>query len=543
MKINDLDTMTIQHVPLDPALIQQYSQRDRAYQLQPELFQPFIPFQPNYDQFTEVIEEKQGNYSQALRAAVCEVLGQQYQRWQLEDDHSLQQLSKLRKDNSYAIITAHQTCLFTGPLYVIYKIASTIAMANKLTELYPDLHFVPIYVMGSEDHDIDEINHLYLYNKKYTWQPNQHDCAAGRLPLSGISEIIDEVSSVFEHDAQGAELAKLLRSAYDETYSLAEATARFIHALFSRHGLIIADLDHKSLKRAALPLFERELTESFSYPLVSARQEALAESGFAAQVYPRGLNLFYLTDEKRSRIEREGDDFIIDGERISQESLLREVQEHPDRLSPNVILRPLYQQWVLPGIAYIGGGAEVAYWMEIQPIFESVSLAYPMLVRRDSALWINSRHYERMKDLGLETSDLLKDLHEAQKDYLAEHAEEDWSLDELRQQFSMVFDRLAQDIHQIDPGLIKMSEGYQQQTDNFLDKVETKLRRTIKSKHDVSMNRMDKLWQDLFPNNGLQERQENFLKLYARHGLEFIDLLIRTFDPLHPAFHIFIEED
>ena len=533
--------MAIYHQIIPVELVEQYADRDQRYQQHPEEFINFLSHLPEPASVLAAVKAKSDKYPDEFRSVLVEVLKEQHQLLNLDIPQVHDQIQRLQSDQTYAVVTAHQTCLMTGPLYVIYKIASTIACCRQLNAIHSDKHFVPIYVMGSEDHDFLEVNHFYLYNKKIEWHVTHQGEAVGRIQIKDIEEVMDNVDQIIQHDVHAEELMDLLRSCYSEGRNLAQAMARLVTRIFGRYGLIVADLDDQRLKRLAIPLFHKELEESSSKELVINKQNAIDILGFSSQVYPRDINLFYLKDT-RKKIERFNDKYYLGEQALSFDKVIEHLHNHPERFSPNVILRPIYQQIVLPGIIYIGGGAEVAYWMEIQDVFQTMKIPQPILLRRDSALWINQLHSQRISELGIELRQLFRPLHEAQHEYLSKNAQEEWSVAHIKSQFNDLFSQLSGEIRQIDTGLIKMSEGYQRQTDNFLNKVETKLRRSVKSKHDVAMGRMDKLWHDLFPNRGLQERRENFLKLYARHGRHFIDTLIDHFNPFDMrGMHVFIE--
>lgn len=521
----------------DPAFAL-FSKRDAAYMQNPAQFDSFLSSLPDAKQAEKVIAQKQANFSSDLRALLQNELKQTYTSLALTPPQSIERLSS---ENTFVVVTAHQPCIFTGPLYFIYKIASAIALARKLQQTYPDKHFIAMYVVGSEDHDFDEIKSTRIFNKTITWESGQSG-AVGRMTLSGIGNLLDEVEPLISKEPFGPDLIEKLRASYLETRTLAEATLHFVHSIFGQDDLLICDLDRPALKFAARALFERELNTKSSRPLVEANQRRLEELGYPSQIYARDINLFWLDDTNRKHIESDGNDFMQGDKKLPLASPVILDQDQAYHVSPNVVLRPLFQQAVLPAIAYVGGGAEVAYWMEIEQVFDHHDIPFPMLVRRDSGLYIPAFIAKSMKQVDLDTTSLFLSEKIVQDQYLAEQAGEEWSLEKSRTAFDATFQSMQQEALAIDTGLEKMLAGFHQQQLNFIEKLEGRLKKAIKSKHETGINRISKIWQSAFPNGSLQERSTNFIPFYARHGHDFIETIIRHFDPLNNGLHVFTEE-
>lgn len=518
-----------------------FSNRDRAYIEKPAQFSDFISHQPDLAAFHEAIAAKAKTYVDATRAVSIDVIQKQYEALEIQEDAVSHALANLRKPDTFAIITAHQPCLMTGPLYFIYKIVSAIVLARSVQAKYPEHHIVPIYVIGSEDHDFDEINHFRLYQQNIEWSTTQTG-AVGRMMLENIESVLDQVEEILGNQSYSADILSQLKLSYKSERTLAEATAHFVYTLFGRFGLVVADMDDDRMKQVAIPLFERELADSFSKPLVEANQSALNEMGFDAQIHARDINLFHLTKETRMRITRNERSLILSDNELNINDLKHFTSTNTKSISPNVVLRPLYQQLALPGIAYVGGGAEVAYWMEVKNVFDTIQLPFPVLVRRDSALWIKSSIASLMKKTSIGIHELFSEVHRAQERYLLNQLSDDWSLNEIKAAFDETYNQLFLEISQIDSGLVNMAKGFQSQHHNFIVKAESKLKKSLKSQHDVAMNRISKIWQDLFPGRSLQERSDSFLSTYAQHGPAFIDELVTRFNPLESGLHVFIEE-
>ncbi len=512
-----------------------FGQRDRAYMENPDDFANFLSVTPSIQNIEHVIEQKHSQFSATRRNLLHKKLTQQYDTLGLKHRDVI---DKIKNQNTFCIITAHQPCLFTGPLYFIYKIASTIALANKLNDKFPAYTFLPLYVLGSEDHDLEEINHTWLYRKKITWNTDQKG-AVGRMKLDEINSSLSLVDGMISNTAYGSDIVQILKNAYTSERTLAQATHHLVHHIFSREELLIIDLDDSELKMSARELFQKELEEQFSLPLVRLNQEKFEQKGFKPQVYGRPINLFFLDQNDRIRLESK-DKKLYAGNTLIAETASDFIDEQlAQKLSPNVILRPLYQQTVLPGIVYIGGGSEVAYWMELSSAFNAINLSFPMLLRRDSAMVITSRIRKLMTLTEISQSELFTSKRAIQDAFLGHIEDENWQLAPFIQKTNALFKELRDHVHQIDSGMDKMISGAQQQQINFAQKLEQKLKRVIKQKHEVHLNRLDKLWEELFPDGGLQERKDNFLPIYAEAGPAFIDGLIQNFDSFETGMHFF----
>ncbi len=531
----------IEHTRKHEASKSLFSARDQAYSSDAAQFSDFISTLPESRFLEQTIKEKSRHFQQNLRQLLTKVLREQLDHLDVKAKPVLASLSALEADNTFLIVTAHQPCLFTGPLYFIYKIASTIALARQANALLPDHTIIPLYVIGSEDHDFEEINHVNLFHNRIEWD-SQQSGAVGRMKLNDIDAVIDKVEQLLGNDAFSNILIEQLQASYHDKYTLAQATAHFVYSLFGQYGLIVADLYDSRLKQIAVPLFESEISNQIAKPFVDKNHAALNEMGFGSQIFPREINLFYFNESGRHRIIRDQENFNIGGEILSKETLLELLREHTERFSPNVVLRALVQQMILPGIAYIGGGAEVSYWMEINALFNQLHVPFPMLVRRDSAIWIKPHTTKLMSKVHVTVDDLFRGLHTAQERYLRHHQGEDWTMDKIRSEFEGVFENLFNEIEQIDHGLVKMAKGFQGQEKNFIDKLEVKLKKSIKSQHETAMNQIQKIWKDIFPNDGLQERNNNFMEIYNRLGPAFIDALVNHFDPLNSGMHTFMED-
>ncbi|MBB6609841.1 bacillithiol biosynthesis cysteine-adding enzyme BshC [Pontibacter sp. Tf4] len=525
-----MEVTTMKITKMDYAATGAFSQTIADYLSQNEKLKPFYNRFPTIAAFEAQLQEK--GFGQEQRQVLHKALQEQYSSVSEINPKVQQNLDLLLQPNTYTITTGHQLNIFTGPLYFVYKIVTAINTCKQLQEKYPNYNFVPVYWMATEDHDFAEINHFNLFGKGYRWESEQKG-AVGRFSLDGMDTLLDELPEEFP----------VFEDAYRNNNTLADATRAITHSLFGEYGLVTIDGDHAELKKALTPVVEKELTENLSHKLVSATSAQLEEAGYKPQVYSREINLFYLEDNLRERIVEENGNYKVLNTNYSftQQEILQLAKEHPEQFSPNVILRPLYEELILPNLAYIGGGAEVVYWFQLKQVFEHYKVAFPVLMLRNSALYINRGNASRMHKLGLTAEELFKPYLELKKQLSGQLHDEEITLEAQRQTIDAAFKEVEKLAQTIDPTLVKAVAAEEQKAHNALHILEKKLSKARDSKHEQTFKQLENLKEKLFPGGGLQERHDNLLSIQANNP-DFIPALVDAFEPLEFKFTILEEE-
>jgi bacillithiol biosynthesis cysteine-adding enzyme BshC len=494
---------------------------------------------PRLVNFEEQILEKRLEWkgSADKRKVLTEVLQKQYSDV-TDNNTSLINIKLLKDQNTFTVTTGHQLNLFTGPLYFLYKIISTINLCKTLKETHPTYNFVPIYWMATEDHDFEEIQSFNYGNKKVVYNRDSSG-GVGRLSTDGLKEVLEVFKGLLGKHDNALKVIDLFKKGYLENTNLAKATKIIAHELFKNEGLVILDADDKQLKSLAVPYFKEELVLHSSFKAVEKTLE-LWPAPYKVQVNPREINLFYLTNAYRKRIiERDGT-YHVDGEEISftPEEIHHELENHPERFSPNVLMRPLYQELILPNLCYIGGGGEMAYWLELKGYFDSQKITFPILLLRNSALLVTSKQLDKIDKLQLSVWDFFKTDHELTN--LVTHKISDIKIDfsdqkgYLKEQFRNLHE-LAQKTDSSFENAVKAQEHKQVKG---LEHLEKRLLKAQKRKLEDQLERVLKLKKELFPNDSLQERQLNFSFFYQEYGPEFIEKIKDTIDPLDLQFTV-----
>lgn len=496
----------------------------------------FFKYQPIISSFEQVVSDRSG--FAVNREVLVKVLKQQYK--DLGNGIWSENIDSLLNNNTYTVTTGHQLCLATGPLYFIYKIVTTINLAKDIEAANPNVKVVPIYWMATEDHDFEEINHFSIFNKKLTWELDAKG-ATGRLSTESLSTLLDELKTILGDSEHDQKLISLFESTYLKYNNLADATRAFVHELFGSYGLLIIDADNQELKRQFAAVMKKDITEQHSYKLVNETIEQLEKAGANVQVKPREINFFYLDEHLRERIVFENDKYSVLNTAISftREELEKEIDNHPEKFSPNVIMRPLYEECILPNLAYIGGGAEVNYWLELKSTFEFYGIAFPVLILRNSALVVDEASKKKLQHLNLDAKNLFTDTNKLIDFFVKQQSTNELNLDAEVQKFEKAFTQIALKAQNIDPTLLGSVEAEKTKFFNSLKGLESKLSKAEKKKYEQQTSQIVKVKDKLFPNGSLQERSDNFMPFYLKQGGCFIEMLHQKFDPLAFKFSIF----
>ncbi len=445
----------------------------------------------------------------------------------------------LAKENTFVVTTAHQPNIFTGPLYFFYKIIHAIQLAADLKVKYPANNFVPVYYMGSEDADIDEVGSFVLGGTKHQWVTKQTG-AIGRMKVDdALVTLMQNLEGYWSVKGAGKTALAVLKQVYQKGNTINEATLALVDAYFGQYGLLVLQPDDAALKSLFIPVMEKELKEQFSHKAIQPTLKALATE-YHVQSEGRSVNLFYLKDHLRARIEKQGDDYIIvDTDlKFSQEEIIKELHAYPERFSPNVILRGVYQELILPGVVFIGGGGELAYWMELKNVFDAVGVHYPVLQLRNSFAIIREKQMAQWLSLGLNLSDLFKPLMDLEVLFVKKQATENLSLSEQLNDLQKLYAKIKEDVIKVDPTLGDHAMNLAHQSEKKILELEKKMIRAERRKEAVNIERIHAIKQSLFPMNSLQERVENIAEWVGDYDWAWVEAVMKHSNTMEHSFTI-----
>jgi bacillithiol biosynthesis cysteine-adding enzyme BshC len=495
-----------------------------------------IPF--SKDAFQKQAQLKSKEFSTEKRELLAKELNNKYASIQ-QNEICKKNIDSLTNENCFTITTGHQLSLLTGPIYFIYKILHVIKQCDELKVSYPDLQFVPVYWMASEDHDFEEIKSFMLFGKEIIWNTEQNG-AVGRMTLDGLQEVKNRIAAVFQNN-DSSEVKEWNDKLNGETYG--EAFFKLIHHLFGKYGLLILDADNSNLKKAFSPILKEELTSFFSMEEVLKTNKKLLAKNIKPQVNPREINLFFLSKNKRERIIYENNKYNIGDQYFSKEEVLQMLQKMPESFSPNVILRPLYQEFTLPNLNYVGGLGELNYWLQLKSSFERVNLTFPLIQVRSSLIWIDSSTKNKMNSVRLTEADIFKTTNELTKLFISGNEKDTIDFSEINEHASNLKKEILSKSATIDQALNPFIEAEITRIEKQLESIQSKLEKSVKLKHEKALKTIGQIKEKLFPNNNLQERSLNFLQLCKNGEISsFIETIFQTIDPFNSDILILTEE-
>lgn len=475
--------------------------------------------------------ESRKPFPEQQRLVLASVLKEQYGHKFME---VATQVELLMKSSTFTVTTGHQLNLFTGPLYFLYKIAHTIKLSRELKLKYPDKDFVPIYWMATEDHDFEEINHFSLFGRKIEWSTAQNG-PVGMFDLENWQAWQAELIAMMPNDA---DRLNALFSNY-QGKDLAEATRNFVHHLFGKYGLVILDANHRELKKYFRKTMAKDVMSNFSFHQVSSTNERLEKDGLKTQVFPRPINLFFIEKGKRERLVPTDGKIAIEGKgEFTPIEMLDLIDSRPELFSPNVVLRPLYQETILPNLAYVGGGGELAYWLQLKGVFDAVEQPFPLLCLRNSIHLLDDHTAARMQEFDMNFVDFQERIEDIKKSYVLRKGGDELDFNDV----DVLIDQLEQSIifkaEQTDASLVGMAAGEITRLRKSIDAIRGRLIKAEKQRFEQDLKRLEKIKNKLFPNDGLQEREDNFLTYYLNYDGDFIASLIAICEPFNMDFMV-----
>lgn len=514
--------------------IRAFSRRDRIYRNHPEEFRDFFSYMPNLDGFREAISDR--SKYQVDRQLLHGVISDHYRKVQVHAEQE-RNISQLLDETCFTVVTAHQPSLLTGPLYYVYKIFSAINLAEELSKNFPNNKFVPIFISGSEDHDFAEVNHLHLFGKKFEWH-NPSGGPVGRYSVDGLSALIDEVIGVFGSSPYAEALKQMLSNSIEGASSYNDFVFKLVNQLFGHYGVLVLNMDDARLKHGFKHIMRKELTEHPSGEIIKRCQEKWEKMGYANQAHAREINLFYMEDGLRERIMATETGYAVNNTELNftREQLLQLLDKHPEKFSPNVVIRPMYEEAILPNLAYIGGGGELAYWLERKDQFAHFGVFFPVLVRRDSLLWLSSAQMNLLEKLQLHWKDLLMEEDSLVDKYIRQSASFDIGLEEESAAIEAIFKSIKSKAYGADKSLEAFVDAEKVKMVKVVEHIEQRIKRALKKNEETSVNQIKNVKNKLFPGHGLQERHDNFLQYYLTLGPAFMETLKQACNPLESEF-------
>ncbi|MBS3914735.1 MAG: bacillithiol biosynthesis cysteine-adding enzyme BshC [Bacteroidetes bacterium] len=351
--------------------------------------------------FTSIIDKRKA-FPEARRQVLVTTLLKQYGN--LASGSVLENIQKLAEPKTFTVTTGQQIHIFLGPMYVIYKALSTIWLARELKEKYPENQFVPVFWMASEDHDFEEVNHISVFNRKFEWKANTGG-PVGRISTSDISIVLNEIRNAFPNESNLEKALEIFQKAYSENANLAESTRFLLHHFFAQDGLVVLDPDDLAFKQEFLPVMLQDLRSEKQGQAVEEQSRKMRNLKLETGIHGRSPNVFMLNSGIRERIDRVEGGYRLkgSGKEFSSPELEEKLLANPEDFSANVALRPVYQEYILPNLAYIAGPGEFTYWYQLHPVFAFYGMEAPALLARRSFILADLKVREKLHETGINT--------------------------------------------------------------------------------------------------------------------------------------------
>ncbi len=476
------------------------------------------------------------------RAELVALLEEQNRGW-MGGPRTMENIRRLLSPRCQAVVTGQQVGLFTGPGYAFYKALTAIRLAEALTQ--SGIEAVPIFWMASEDHDWEEIDHADLPDPEgnlrrfqYQVDPEWQGAPVGNLSLApSIQPLLEEFASVLPDSEFKSELVEMAGRHYRPGNTLAKAFGGVLAELFRDMGLVVMDPSELGFKRQAVPLLEQVISNAPSLQRMLREQgQQIQAAGYSPQVQvdEESLPLFLVEKGKRRLLLRNGDGFRLKGEEssFSRKQLLSRLAESPADFSPNVLLRPLYQDLLLPTFAYVGGPAEIAYFAQVAALYRWKGQPMPAVIPRASFTVIERKVQRILEKSGLDFLDLFSGFEVCLKRVIERSlgAESAQVLDQLEQQFAHMLDNLEPALRNVDPTLVDALKNSRSKILHQVSSLRNRLISAHARQNDVLTRQLFRAFNLLYPAENYQERFINSFYFLSRYGRDFMMRLLESID-------------
>ncbi|WNJ18082.1 bacillithiol biosynthesis cysteine-adding enzyme BshC [Pontibacter sp. G13] len=482
---------------------------------------PFYQYAVQNPDFKQVIADK--SKQDVDRETLVSVIRQQYEG--LETSELTQRnIDLLLQPSTFTITTGHQLCLMGGPMFTTYKVLSTIKLAEQLSSAMGDFQVVPIFWIHTEDHDFEEINHFFQsFGAKKTYRGAFEGMVGNHILTEEILDLLPE------------DLDESLKEAFKPGRTLADAYRRFMNELFGKYGIVMLDASDARLKATFAPVLRAELREMAGFQAVNQTSGQMAAAGYPLQISPREVNLFYLDETGRNRIVPENGHFSVLNREYHWDHGQWEqlIEDEPNRFSPNVSLRPLYQEWILPNLAYIGGWGELSYWLQLRGIFERFEVNFPVLLPRFNATLFTAEQAQAWKELGFEWEDIRQPLHKLYDQYLPK-VWDSQVFDEMETQIVELLGQFTDYIDQeISPTLARSGDALKTKNVKYLQNLRKKAGKVFRANNREPFERIEEVKSQVQPDGLVQERLLGLLGFEGYTPQNIVDFVYPHVDPLN----------
>ena len=481
---------------------------------------------------------------QTDRQVVCDALEEMNRRWGASEK-TLANIHLLREADCIAVVSGQQAGLFTGPLYTIYKALSAVKLAECMTQR--GINAVPVFWIATEDHDFPEVAKAEIINRDCALsnvavpaEVHRDGLPVGRVVLDdSITATVQSLLETLPRTEFSDDIEKLLRDAYQPGRQYGDAFARMMTALLGRRGLILLDPLDSKLKQVAAPLYSMAARRAHEIAIaIVNRSHELEAAGYHAQVAPseNSFPLFWHDDggarHALTRTESGKYQTKQGGEEHSAEDLAQWALREPDRFSPNVTLRAVVQDFLLPTVAYYGGAAEIAYFAQTAEVYRILNRPVTPILPRTSMTLVEKHTWRALERYGISLADFFAGLDHVLarvvKEYLGKETAE--AFEHTTRTFNSELDDLQEQLRRVDPTLAEALEKGRRKINYQIDGLRTRFNRAQVGRDEAVHRQIERAFDLLYPGRTLQERRVNITSLLARHGRYATDWVYDAID-------------
>ncbi len=460
----------------------------------------------------------------------------------LLSDSTLKNIEKLALGNTIAVVTGQQVGILGGPLYSVYKAITVIKLSNYLNDKFEDFNFVPVFWMATDDHDFREISSINLIDEnknliKITYDDNlPREFNRGSVGNIKIKKTFESVFKQLEDVLTKTEYTQDLLSRFKEFYSqgktYSQAFKELFNYLFGKYGLIIFDPSAPKVKELLKPVFKKEIANFRSNSDAVLLRSAVLEEDYHAQVKVRPINLFYSDRSGRRPVEPAENGLKLKRGKpaLKLEQILNMIDENPQSFSPNVLLRPICQDYLLPTCVYVAGPSEIAYFAQVMPLYDKFNVLPPVILPRASVTIIEKNIGKILKKFKLKPAEMFLTSENFKKLVLKVFSEKNASgiFEKSTEELNSFYDNLKLQLRKIDSTLEIPVEKARAKALNNLNILKEKAVKAVEMNNQTAFRQIEKTRNLIFPEERLQERRLNIIYFLNKYGIEFIDFLVNN---------------
>ena len=493
--------------------------------------------------FRRITESRSGS-----NRNLSEILASQYQGFS-PSVKTQKNISHLKENKTLAVVTGQQLGILGGPLYTFYKIITAIKLSNYLAERYDDYNFVPIFWLEGDDHDFNEIRSVSVLNDTNdvvkidydeALEDEENKGSVGYIKINQtVSAFFEKLEGNLRQTEFTPELLSNLKEFYCEGKTLKQSFKELLFWIFDKYGLILFDPQDPQVKKLLKPVFKKEITDFRKHTEKLVHVSATLEELYHAQVKVNPVNLFYSNEEGRFLIDPVENEFRLKRKRkkFTYDELMEQIETEPERFSPNVLLRPICQDYILPTAFYVAGPSEISYFAQVTPLYDFFGIEAPILYPRSSVTLLEKNIISIVDKYDINLQEIFIDP-EKLKNKIVQSVSGNALQDifgSSSNQIEIVFDQLKEKLFEFDKTISDASTKYKHKIVHYLDELKGKAMEAQKRKHETVLRQVDKLSAAVFPNSNLQERELNFIYFSNKYGAEiwervFEELMINKFE-------------